>query len=317
VIELEQLIKQNSRDHTIWAIEEPEAHLHPHLQRLVYGNFLRSRSKENDDGKTTTILMTTHSPHIVSVAPLKTLLIIRKTSDGKSSEGVSAASSALDEKETADLERYIDVTRGEILFAKGVLLVEGDAEEFLLPVVGEKLDYDFDKLGITVCSVSGTNFLPYVKLLGQNGLNIPYAVLTDFDPQSDGSGLGQKRIINLLSNVMDATEYAKYKEDALLKMAPKFGYFMAENCLEIDLFKSGQHKSMCQTMIELTESGAADKRAKEWFGSPDGLDESLLLKDIIAISKGRYAQRLATNITSKSCPDYIKKAIKYVADKCQ
>jgi putative ATP-dependent endonuclease of OLD family len=87
---------------------------------------------------------------------------------------VSTVNLDLDEKEVADLERYLDVTRGELLFARGVVLVEGDAEPFLVPVLGKLNNFDFDDLGITVCSVSGTNFLPYIKFLGSTGLDIPY-----------------------------------------------------------------------------------------------------------------------------------------------
>jgi putative ATP-dependent endonuclease of OLD family len=158
-LELEQLTKQNARDHTFLGIEEPEAHLHPHLQRLVYKDLLRPRAHQTgtyEKNNAQTIILTTHSPHIVSVSPLKSLVLLKKSSDGKSSEGVSTANLNIDEKEIADLERYIDVTRGEILFAKGIILVEGDAEEFLLPILGKLNNYDFDKLGISVCSVYNT-----------------------------------------------------------------------------------------------------------------------------------------------------------------
>jgi putative ATP-dependent endonuclease of OLD family len=62
-LELEQLVAEGQRHHTFLAIEEPEAHLNPHLQRLVYRDFLRSPGGQ-DGARPVTILLTTHSPHI-------------------------------------------------------------------------------------------------------------------------------------------------------------------------------------------------------------------------------------------------------------
>jgi putative ATP-dependent endonuclease of OLD family len=319
-LELERLTEQKSRDHTFLAIEEPEAHLHPHVQRLVYKDFLRSHlhpPEVEEKNRNRTIFLTTHSPYIISVSPIGSFIVLRKTKDGKSSEAVSTANLELDEKDKEDLERYIDVTRGEILFAKGVLLVEGDAEKFILPILSKLNEYDFDELGISVCSVSGTNFLPYIKLLGPNAIDMPFAVVTDFDPSEDGTGLGEDRIIKLLSEMMQYEEFKKQDRVKLLKMAPKFGLFLGEYTLEIDLFKHGQYESICKTLLQLGDSGAIQKRAKGWLKEPHSIDEIQIIKDITSIGKGRFAQRVAANMTSSDCPEYIKKAIKYVADKCR
>jgi putative ATP-dependent endonuclease of the OLD family len=121
-LELDQAVTEGTRYHTFLAIEEPEAHLHPHLQRLVYRDFLRSPAGP-EGARPVTVLLTTHSPHIGSVAPLRSIALLRRSADRQSTEAVSTARLELPPETVADLERYLDVTRGEMLFAKGVILV--------------------------------------------------------------------------------------------------------------------------------------------------------------------------------------------------
>lgn len=322
-LELQQLVAQGSRTHTFLGIEEPEAHLHPHLQRLAYRDFLRQRSHypENEKAAETenqTILLTTHSPHIVSVAPLRSIVLLRYLPGQQCTEAVSTAQVRFTDREIDDLERYIDVTRGEILFARGVILVEGEAEEFLIPTISKLLGYNLDELGITVCSVAGINFTPYVKLLGDDGLRLPFAILTDFDLKEDGTSLGMARVHKLLKEMLPEEEVQEVNEGERLGRAEELGIFLNSSTLEIDLFMCGCHQSMCETIKELTEIGAARARADAWRNDPDSLDKSKFLNDIKDIGKGRFAQCLASHIERDGCPcpDYIRKAILYVVEKC-
>lgn len=313
-LEFDLLVDEGRRDHTFLGIEEPEAHLHPHLQRLTFRHFLEQRGA----GGNTTILLTTHSPHIVSVAPLRTLVVLRRAADGESTEAVSTARVQLTDDDVADLERYLDVTRGEIVFSRGVLLVEGDAEKFLVPKLAELNRFNLDELGITVCSVAGTNFLPYTKFLGATGLQIPHAVITDFDLKNNLS-YGAGRVRDLLQSIGHPVPAASSSDsDQIRTRGAQHGFFLNSSTFEIELFRGGRHKSMTDTLSTLTNVNVARQRARQWHDDPASLDEARFLADITEIGKGRFAQRLASVIStmkSTACPDYIKQAITYVAER--
>ncbi len=333
-LEHRYLVEEGERQHTFLAIEEPEAHLHPHLQRLIYRNYLRAREEAEERPEVRSILLTTHSPNVASVAPLSNIVLLRTVPGEGHTIGRSLRGVKLEKAEREDLERYIDVTRGELFFSKGVILVEGDAERFLLPAIAKLHDgdMDLDALGISVCSIAGTNFGPYVQLLGPKGLDIPFIVLTDFDPKGEpgiqedanpeaeiGESYGKNRVVNqIMVHLLDEKEWKELSFDKVMKKAKDFGVFLNDYTFEIDLFKNGTEDEFAQAMKELTDNKVMHKRFDELSEDPEKLEPKQFLKDINSVGKGRLAQRLAALFLAERvdvCPPYIEAALDYMKAK--
>jgi putative ATP-dependent endonuclease of OLD family len=287
---LEQRLDVTEIAHVLMAIEEPEAHLHPHLQRLIFSRLLK------EEQPTKTVIVTTHSPHISSVADPRGLVIFRA---GENMTEVAAAANAeLSDAEWADIERYLDATRAEMVFARRVILVEGFAEQVLLPVLAAAEEIDLDKLGVTVCAIHGTHFASYVRFL--DALEIEWAVITDGDPLAAGGSDGEKRarrLLKLLDRDGDPSDH---------------GIFVGEKTFELDLFESND--SNAEAFISaIEEMGPSEKlrnEAGEWRNArPDPED---FMKAVVRVGKGRLAQRLAQ--AKLEPPAYVSDALQYLSD---
>lgn len=214
------------------------------------------------------------------------------------------------------MERYLDVTRGEMLFARAVIFVEGDAERFLLPVLAKAQGLDLDELGIFVCSIAGTDFYPFLRLVGSRGLGMPFAALTDRDPRENKDDLGPNRVVNqMMWAIVDDEVWDNQEFADLLAMAPENGVFMNTHTLEVDLFQAGLGPEFALAIDSLECANALKKRMRDWADDPDSLEVPRFLADLNRIGKGRVAQRLAAVIAetgTDACPNYIRLALEHV-----
>lgn len=159
-------------------VEEPEAHLHPQLQAVLL-QYLQS-IQAVDGEKPVQLFVTSHSPNFASIANLDSLVCLVDT--GTDVEIFLPRSVDFDKGKREKLERYLDVTRAELFFARRVIFVEGAAELMMVDALAKRMGFNLRQHGVSLISVEGLNFDSLLPLFGENALKIPVAVLTDADP---------------------------------------------------------------------------------------------------------------------------------------
>jgi putative ATP-dependent endonuclease of OLD family len=109
-------------------------------------------------------------------------VVLTQTGGPATASSVPASEASIDESEISDLERYLDATKSNLLFARKVMLVEGPAELFLIPaLVKEVMGIDLDRAGISVIPIYGVHFDVYAKLFSESSLPKRCAIVTDGD----------------------------------------------------------------------------------------------------------------------------------------
>lgn len=196
--DINEKTKEDNLSHFALLIEEPEAHLHPQLQLNLY-NFLRRTNNQ----KNSQLFITSHSPTLTSKVKFKNLILLDEFSyridnsfKGRVDEEIIEDTKKKEKLKIADfkkrakqLERYIDVTKSQLFFAKGVMLVEGISEELLIPAFCNINDYSLDDYQIELVNVNGTSFYPFIHLFNSTNSKkrIPkrISVITDEDQFPD------------------------------------------------------------------------------------------------------------------------------------
>jgi putative ATP-dependent endonuclease of OLD family len=159
------LLEQEPDDFSLLLIEEPEAHLHPQLQM----KFLKAIAEDSTPTAKPRLqsVLTTHSPNLASKAPLESVIIMAQAR----AFPLRSGETELEPHNYVFLEKFLDVTKSNLFFAKGVIIVEGDAESILLPSVADLLGKPLEDYGVSVVNVRGTAFSHYAKIFQRKGLS--------------------------------------------------------------------------------------------------------------------------------------------------
>ena len=197
------LFSEKMRGLKLTLIEELEAHLHPQLQlRLI--DYLESKGEYGQ------FILTTHSITLGSTIPLKKLLILKNEEVFPMDE----RSTCCTEFDYRFLQRFLDATKANLFFAKGLILVEGDAENLLIPAIAKIIGKDLHEYGVSIVNVGSTAYKRYVNIFRRKDgkhFNMPISIVTDLDVRSieyydDPDNKGKKEIFRV-------TDEAKKKLD--------------------------------------------------------------------------------------------------------
>ncbi|WP_421383154.1 ATP-dependent nuclease [Bacillus salacetis] len=182
--ELLLLKRENYTGLKLALIEEIEAHLHPQSQVLLI-EYLEEVCNQSS----IQMILTTHSPNLASKVDIQKILICRNNNVFN----MSSSFTKLREGDYSFLQRFLDVTKSNLFFANGIIMVEGDAENILLPTISRILGVPLSKYGISIINVSSTAFLRYANIFvrknEQETMGISVSCITDLDVKPPISGV--------------------------------------------------------------------------------------------------------------------------------
>lgn len=242
--ELLHLNKSNWTGLRLGLVEELEAHLHPQAQMQVIEAFQKQKNIQ--------LILTTHSPNLASKLKLENLIICNNANAFPMGDTYTK----LGKDDYKFLEKFLDTTKANLFFAKGVILVEGWAEEILLPSIAKAIDIDLTEKGLSIVNIGNTGFDHYAKIYlrqAEPNMKIPIAVITDSDIREYEKN--ENDIAKRHAQIVQQETQAKLAtiND---KSENNVQYFPAPNwTLEYSLFKSASLTTFFQNAVKDIHKG--------------------------------------------------------------
>jgi putative ATP-dependent endonuclease of the OLD family len=240
-------------------IEEPEAHIHNHIQKTLFDRIAYHETQ---------IIYSTHSTQISEVSNIERVNILGKL-DG--SCVAFQPSNALSKPQVTRVQRYLDAVRSNLLFAKSVILVEGDAEEILVPILVKKvLGVSLDELGISLINIRSTGFENVALLFHDSRIRKKCAIVTDLDVATIDTGilagdsdLTKKQKKNALASQVSGAS-RKLSLEAFVTDNQWIEVFFAHHTFEVEFVAAGngpEAKNLVKDIYTLASTIAlADKQ---------------------------------------------------------
>lgn len=293
----------------IMVIEEPEAHIHTHIQKTLFNNL-----KVTQDY--TQVIMSTHSTHLSEVADIEKVNVMKKLANRAIVMKPTAELNSFGKEQFNDknfvtrLTRYLDAKRSVLLFSKGVILVEGDSEEILIPALTKAvLGVSLDELGIGLVNIGSVAFENIACIFDKSRLQRNCAIITDLDALVDGAKKckpeaekhGQSRMAKL-NNLFFGNPYVEA--------------FYAPHTLEVDFASEESNRVFIKKIVKTAYK--KKETIDALISDLDSGDEAKRYDAVISVTehvqKGWYATLLAAEVNCTAViPKYISEALAHAS----
>ena len=288
-------------------MEEPEAHIHTHIQRTLF---------ENQPSSRTQVIVSTHSTHISSAAKIRSVNVLaQKTNHAE----VYQPAVGLDDPSAQRVERYLDAVRSTLLFAKGVLLVEGAAELILVPgLMKSAFGLLPDELGLSVISMDSAFFEHIATIFDDDRVRRKCSIITDYDqpffplgesPEDDDKEQKHARA------AADSGEQRRHTLDTFCSSSPGVSAYFAEHTFEVDLIAAGNATVVCAVAADHYSQAAARQKSIAALKSKDlSVSGREVMRLANTLGKGWFSLLIAERLgTETRMPPYILDAVAFAA----
>ncbi len=289
-------------------IEEPEAHIHTHIQKTLF---------EGQSTHRTQVIVSTHSTHISSAAKIGSVNVLCKRMNHAE---VYQPAAGLSDLAAGRIERYLDAVRSTLLFAKGVILVEGEAELVMIPeMIRATLGMSLDEMGISVIAMNSAFFEHLAIMFHNDRIQRRCAIVTDLD----------RAIIDLPENseeddpdqkhARNSQMAGKKRHDSLEGFTENNSWvssFFAHHTFEVDFLQAGNVREVEEVVDTIYTRRRYKERVKEALESEDpSISGIQVLKLANKVGKGWFALLLSESLhVDTYIPKYILRAVAFAAD---
>lgn len=304
------LDKEKDSPSKIIAIEEPEAHLHPQHQ-IKFLNFIKSKEDFQ-------VFITTHSPNLASQVPIESIFYCKNDEVYP----IRECKISLNSDNIEFLEKFLDTTKSDLFFAKGLIFVEGISEQLVLPEIAKIMDFKLEENGVSIINLGNTSFKRFANIFkdkdGGERIKIPIAFVRDFDCEYNEEA---KKFI--LTNKSNTKEYntrkerdKELKEDLESENSDFHKVFISDDrTFEYDWFNTNKTlliEAIKNTYIKEEDKLNEDNTIDEVYGSIQNRGKSE-----VAYELAKLLEEIDKENLEKYIPEYLINAINHIKSRLE